>query len=101
MKHPPDQTLETMEVFLRGIVLGFTQGDIEGALEQWLSSEEGRDCMIPSVELRYQTHNSESKIDAMIVNSKAILKSWGFILEKRSLGREMFALRRSVSGRWC
>ena len=75
VKHPPDQTLETMEIFLRGIVLGLTQGDIEDSLEQWLSTEEGRDCMIPSVELRYQTYDSESKIDAMLINSEAILNS--------------------------
>ena len=58
VKHPPDQSLETMEVFRRGMVIGFNQGNVDRALEQWLDTEEGRDRKIPSVELRYQTHDS-------------------------------------------
>ena len=29
VKHPPDQSLETMEIFLRGLVMGFTRRDME------------------------------------------------------------------------
>ena len=76
VKHPPDQSLETMEIFLRGLVMGFTQRDMEDDLEEWLSTEEGRDCRPLSVELRYQMHDSESKIDAMLTCSGAILDSY-------------------------
>ena len=52
---------------------------------------------IPSVELQYQTNESETKIDAMLINSRAILRAWDFILEKQKVGREMFILHQSVS----
>ena len=34
VKHPPHQSLETMEIFLRGLVIGFTQSYIEDDLEE-------------------------------------------------------------------
>ena len=97
VKHPPDQSLETMEIFLRGLVMGFTRRDMEDDLEEWLSTEEGRDCRPPSAELRYQMHDSESKIDAMLTCAGAVLDSWEFILEKRACGIEMFSLCNTVS----
>ena len=72
------------------------QGNIEDDLKEWLSTDEGRDCRIPSTELRYETYDSESKIDAMLINSEAIHNSWDFILEKRARGIEMFPLCHSV-----
>ena len=66
-------------------------------MEEWLSTEESRDCRPPSAELRYQIYDSESKIDAMLTSSRAILDSWDFILEKRARGIEMFSLCHSVS----
>ena len=97
VKHPPDQSLETMEIFLRGLVMGFTRRDMEDDLEEWLSTEEGLDCRPPSAELRYQMHNSENKIDAMLTCTGAVLDSWEFIVEKRAYGREMFSLCNIVS----
>ena len=76
-----------MEIFLRGLVMGFTRRDMEDDLEEWLSTEEGRDCRPPSAELRYQMQDSESKIDAMLTCTGAVLNSWEFILEKRACGK--------------
>ena len=97
VKHPPDQYLETMEIILRGLVMGFTRRDMEDDLEEWLSTEEGRDCRPPSAELRYQMHDSESKIDAMLTCTGAVLDSWEFIMEKRACGIEIFSLCNIVS----
>ena len=97
VKHPPVQSLETMEIFLRGLVIGFTKGDVEDDLEEWLSTEEGLDCRPSSAELRSQMHNSENKIDAMLTCTGAVLDSWEFIVEKRAYGREMFSLCNIVS----
>ena len=76
VKHPPDQSLETMEIFLRGLVIGFSRGNVDKDLEQWLNTKEGKDHKIPSVELQYQTFDSETKIDAMLINSSSILRAW-------------------------
>ena len=75
VKHPPDQSLETMGIFLRGLVRGFSQGNVDKDLEQWLNTKEGKDHKIPSVELQYQTFDSETKIDAMLINSSSILRA--------------------------
>ena len=42
-------------------------------------------------------HDSESKIDAMLTCTGAVLDSWEFILEKRACGIEMFSLCNIVS----
>ena len=94
VKHPPDQSLETMEIFLRGLVMGFTRRDMEDDLEEWLSTEEGRDCRPPSAELRYQMRDSESKIDAMLTHAGAVLDSWEFILETDPLPSSLISLLR-------
>ena len=33
VKHPPDQSLETMAIFLRGMVIGFSQGNLDRLLD--------------------------------------------------------------------